>query len=216
MILAAGRGERLRPLTYRCPKAMCKIAGIPLIEYHVIKLARAGFARIVINHAYLGYQIRHHLGNGSKWGVDIVYSAETPGGLETGGGLYQALPLLGDEPFLAVNADIFTSYEFKKINLAETSLAHLVLVANPSHNVQGDFGLRDNRITNDQRDYTFLGVACYHPKLFQQAQLGRYSMTPILRQLAAKGQMTGEIFSGAWLDIGSPERLAIANQTSAQ
>ena len=213
MIFAAGRGERLRPITDLCPKAMCRVHHIPLIEYHVTNLAAAGFTRLIINHAYLGGQIRQHLGTGKRWNVKIIYSPEPPGALETGGGIVHALPLLGSEPFVTVNADIFTDYPFASLSLPSKSLAHLVLVPHPPYTKQGDFGLSKNRaLENDPKEYTFAGVACYHPILFEHRTLGRYSVTPILRQLASEKRATGEVYQGKWFDIGSPERLALANE----
>lgn len=213
MILAAGRGERLRPITDLRPKALCTVHGIPLIEYHVANLALAGFERLVINHAYLGGQIRQHLGTGAHWGVEICYSPEPTGGLETAGGIVNALPLLGEEPFLTVNADIVTDYNFALLKLPINSLAHLVLVKTPEYLPQADFGLsKTSQLENTHRQYTFAGIARYCPKLFKNHTIGRYSLTPTLRQLAADGQATGEVYVGKWLDIGSPERLAWANE----
>jgi len=213
MILAAGRGERLKPVTEWIPKAMCLVKGMPLIEHHVGNLAKAGFERLVINHAYLGDQIRRHLGNGSRWNVEICYSPEAPGGLETGGGIVNALPLLGDTPFLTVNADIYTDFAFDRLQLAEQSLVQLLLVKNPPHNSQGDFGLSQGRVLNQKRNYTFAGVACYHPDVFASCSIGRYSMTPILRSLAEQNQIGGSLFDGMWIDIGTVERLRFANQS---
>ncbi|KTD65300.1 N-acetylmuramate alpha-1-phosphate uridylyltransferase MurU [Legionella spiritensis] len=211
MILAAGRGERLKPLTNSIPKAMCAIQGIPLIEYHVKNLAKSGFQRIIVNHAYLGDQIRRYLGDGGAWGIDICYSPEPPGGLETGGGIYNALPLLGDQPFLTVNADILTDYDFSALTIPDSSLAHLILINNPVHNAGGDFDFgHDNLLTNNRR-YTFLGIACYRPQAFSRCRPGRYSVTPTLRTLVDEGSVSGELFAGHWLDIGSMARL---NQTN--
>lgn len=211
MILAAGRGERLKPLTNQIPKAKSLVNGIPLIEHHIIKLAEAGFNRIIINHAWLGGQIRRHVGHGEKWQVDICFSAEPPGGLETGGGIVQALPLLGQEPFVTVNADIFTTYPFAQLTLPTTSLAHLVLTTNPVHKTQGDFGLTQSIVSNDNAQYTFSGIACYHPNAFQGALPGRYSVTPLLRQLANQQLASGELFTGHWADIGTLARLSAIN-----
>ena len=211
MILAAGRGERLRPLTDVTPKALCKVHGIPLIEYHVANLAQAGFERIVINHAWLGGQIRQHLGNGIRWGIEICYAPEPPGGLETGGGIVNALPLLSDAPFLTVNADIFTNYNFASLSLPTHSLAHLIVVNKPAYALQGDFGLSSaGLVINHDRQYTFAGIACYRPNLFESLKPGRFSVTPLLRQLAMEGRLTGEIHTGSWMDIGSAERLQLA------
>lgn len=212
MILAAGRGERLRPLSDLRPKAMCIVNHIPLIEYHIAKLAAAGFERIVINHAYLGDQIRRHVGDGSLWNVEICYSPEPPGGLETGGGIVNALPLIGNQPFVTVNADIYTDYCFKSLNLSIPTLAHLVLVNKPTHFIHADFGLsKSKQLQCTDKQYTFTGIACYRPELFINWKLGRYSMGPVLRQLAFDQQATGELFQGTWLDVGSPEQLVRAN-----
>lgn len=211
MILAAGRGERLRPLTEKIPKAMCLIHNKPLIEYHVAKLALAGFERIVVNHAYLGGQIRRHLGNGKAWGIDLHYSAEPPGGLETGGGIYNALPLLGKNPFVVINADIFTTYDFSLLRLPVQSLVHAVLISDPQYKA-GDFGLNQNYLSNQDKRYVYAGIAYYSPEVFQNATLGRYSITPLLRELADKNLATGEVYSGRWIDIGSPTRLQLAQQ----
>jgi N-acetyl-alpha-D-muramate 1-phosphate uridylyltransferase len=211
MILAAGRGERLKPLTNFIPKAMCLVHGIPLIEHHVANLARAGFTRLVINHAYLGGQIRRHLGNGKRWGIEVVYAPEPPGGLETGGGIFNALPLLGIEPFLTVNADIFTDFEFETLKLPIDSLAHLILGTNPAHNPRGDFGLKSNQQLTNEAQYTFLGIACYHPEIFRAHEPGRYSVTPMLRNLLEQQRASGELFQGKWIDIGTAKRLSDAN-----
>ncbi|WP_419419989.1 N-acetylmuramate alpha-1-phosphate uridylyltransferase MurU [Legionella sp. D16C41] len=207
MILAAGRGERLKPITNFFPKAMCLVRGKPLIEHHIYKLACSGFKRIIINHAYLGDQIRRYLGNGNRWNVDIFYSPEPPGGLETGGGIFNALPLLGNEPFLVVNADVYTDFDFASLNCLPNFLAHVVLVANPAHNIKGDYNLNDTILTNE-RIYTFAGITCYHPDAFITCSTGRYSVTPLVRQLAEQQKASGLIYEGTWLDIGSPERLS--------
>lgn len=212
MILAAGRGERLRPITASRPKALCLVQGIPLIEHHVSNLASSGFDHLVINLAYLGGQIRQHLGNGARWGVSIDYSPEPPGGLETGGGIVNALPLLGYETFLTVNADIYTDYAFNSLQLPEHSLAHVVLIKKPSYLNQADFGLSNHHLlTNIPKIYTFAGIAAYRPELFTTMNPGRFSVTPLLRQLATDKQITAEYYEGLWIDIGSPERLSWAN-----
>ncbi|RUR14511.1 N-acetylmuramate alpha-1-phosphate uridylyltransferase MurU [Legionella septentrionalis] len=211
MILAAGRGERLRPITEQKPKALCTVHGIPLLAHHITNLVRAGFNKLIINHAYLGGQIRQYVGNGGRWGIEIHYSPEPPGGLETGGGIAQALHLLGTEPFLTVNADIHTDYKFADLSLPEHSLVHLVLVDKPAYSRQGDFGLLGSRLINEDKHYTFTGIACYHPDFFRAAPIGRYSVAPLWREAARKQQATGEVYSGRWFDIGSPERLLAAN-----
>lgn len=213
MILAAGRGERLKPLTDAQPKALCDVKGKPLIEHHVSNLAAAGFERIIINHAYLGGQIRHHLGDGSRWGIEIIYSAEPPGGLETGGGIVNALPLLGNEPFITVNADIYTDFKFTAIQQINTLSVHLILVKkNPSLHHHGDFGLiNESLVTNNNQEYTFAGIACYHPHVFAHCEQGRYSVTPLIRRYVDEGNVTANLHQGVWFDIGSIERLEAAN-----
>lgn len=211
MILAAGRGERLQPLTKSMPKALCPVRGRPLIVYHLESLALAGFERVVVNHAYLGGQIRHFLGNGSAWGLEIVYSPEPCGGLETGGGVVQALALLGEEPFLTVNADIYSDYPLKSFELIKGCQAHLVLVpAQAELGHPGDFGLADGRwLSNQNKQYTFAGIACYHPDFFQGKPVGRYSLTPLLREAVDQGLVSGEVYLGRWSDIGSMARLRV-------
>lgn len=212
MILAAGRGERLRPLTEQLPKAMCLVGQKPLIERHVENLAKASFERIVINHAYLGGMIRRHLGDGSKWNIEICYSPEPPGGLETGGGIYNALSLLGRKPFVTVNADILIDYDFSSLELGEGVMTKLVLVKNPKHKSEGDFGLiNQQELSLQDKYYTFAGIACYNPEAFQECKPGRYSVAPLLRELSAKKQARGEIYEGVWVDIGSLDRLQFAN-----
>ncbi|GGI93398.1 N-acetylmuramate alpha-1-phosphate uridylyltransferase MurU [Legionella impletisoli] len=214
MILAAGRGERLKPFTHSLPKALSLVHNTPLIEHHVKNLAKAGYEKIVINHAYLGGMIRQYLGNGERWGLQIEYSPEPPGGLETGGGIVNALPLLGKEPFLVINGDILTNYPFADSAIATPYLAHLVLVKRPKYQSKGDFGLLTTRLVeNETQEYTFTGIAYYHPDVFNSLRVGRFSLTPILRQLVQKQQVLGELFEGKWIDIGTPERLAQANQS---
>lgn len=211
MILAAGRGERLKPLTEKRPKAMCIVQQRPLIEHHVTRLVQAGFERIVINHAYLGGQIRRHLGDGKQWGVELCYTPEPPGGLETGGGVYNALALLGKDPFVTVNADVFTDYDFSRLSLPDGAMAHLVLVESSQHNPRGDFDLTGQQVSNMNRRYVYSGIACYRPKAFAYCEIGRYSLAPLLRDLAQWNLATGELYQGLWVDIGSIERLRFAN-----
>ena len=215
MILAAGRGERLRPLTDTHPKALCIVKGKPLIEHHIINLAKAGFAKIVVNHAYLGDQIRHYLGNGDRWRIELCYSAEPPGGLETGGGIVNALPLLGNKPFLTVNADIYTDFDFSQLTMELVGALHLILVnKNPALNHQGDFSLVNKaQLSNANPEYTFAGICCYHPEVFKDCKPGRYSVTPLIRKLAEENKATATLFQGRWFDIGSLERLESANNS---
>ena len=208
MILAAGRGERMLPLTGNTPKPMLKVGGKPLIQYHVEALARAGFKQLVINYAHLGEQIQSHLGDGSRWGVEIVYSPETGAALETGGGIFNALPLLGERPFLVVNADVWTDYDYSRVSIREDMLAHLVLVQNPPHNCSGDFVLRDDLVSGDDGErFTFSGIGVYHPELFSGCAQGPLRLAPLLFSMAEKGRISGELYEGLWVDVGTPRRL---------
>jgi MurNAc alpha-1-phosphate uridylyltransferase len=211
MILAAGRGERMRPLTDRTPKPLLPVAGKPLIVWHIERLARAGLRDIVINHAHLGDQIEALLDDGSAWGVSIRYSAEPQGALETAGGIAQALPLLGDEPFVVVNGDIWCDRDFDRTPtaLAGNDLACLVLVPNPPQHPGGDFSLHDKRISDaGETRLTFSGIGIYHPQLFAALERGKPAMlAPLLRAAMAQGRVGGELHTGRWFDIGTPERL---------
>jgi len=215
MILAAGLGSRMRPLTDVTPKPLLKVGGIPLIVWHIEKLAHQGFTDIVINIAHLGYQIPEALGDGSNWGVSIEYSDEQEeGGLESAGGIVKALPHLGEEPFVVVNGDVFTSYDFQYNRpLADGVLAHLILVPNPEHNPKGDFALDGNIVLDDKRYtlpyYTFSGIGYYSPKLFEGVPYGKSSLAPLLRDAMKEGKVTAELYEGKWLDIGTPKRLEL-------
>lgn len=211
MILAAGKGERMRPLTLTTPKPLLPVAGMPLIEYHLLALAKAGFCDIVINHAWLGQQIEDALGDGQRWGLNIQYSAESEP-LETAGGIFKALPLLGDEPFLVVNGDIWTDYDFASLRRPLAGLAHLVMVDNPAHHPSGgDFCLQDGML-HDARPgaaaLTFSGISVLHPNLFQHCVPGPCKLAPLLREAMARGQVSGEHMQGQWIDVGTVERLA--------
>lgn len=211
MILAAGKGERLRPLTLHTPKPLVRAAGVPLIEYHVRALAAAGFGELVINHAWLGQQIEDYLGDGSRFGVRIAYSPEDEP-LETGGGIFRALPLLGHEPFLVVNGDVFTDYPFADLRRPLSGLAHLVLVDNPAHHPQGDFRLEGGRVqdagTSPGPCLTYSGLALLAPALFDGCGAGAFKMAPLLRRAMAAGRVGGERYAGRWVDVGTHERLA--------
>jgi MurNAc alpha-1-phosphate uridylyltransferase len=212
MILAAGRGERLRPLTDRIPKPLLPVAGKSLIQRHVEALAVAGITELVINHAWLGEQIEAHLDDGSSFGVRIRYSPEGGQALETGGGIYHALPLLGDAPFLVLNADVVTDYDFRHLPAAPAGLAHLVLVPNPAHHPEGDFVLRDGRVLPDgAARLTFSGIGVYRPALFQACDTKPFQLAPLLREAMAAGQVEGECYPGLWIDVGTAERLQVAN-----
>lgn len=212
MILAAGRGSRMRPLTDVTPKPLLKVGGIPLIVWHLERLAHDGFKDIVINIAHLGHQLPEALGDGSNWGVTIEYSDEQEeGALESAGGIVKALPLLGDETFLVLNGDIFTDYDFPdNRKLPEGILAHIILVPNPEHNPEGDFALDGQRVI-DNKQYTFSGIGYYSPKLFEGVLYGKSGLAPLLRQAMKEGKVTGELYEGEWLDIGTPERLERLN-----
>ena len=214
MILAAGSGERMRPLTNDTPKALLTVHGKPLIVYHIENLHRCGIQDIVINHAHFGEKIEAALGDGSTWDVTIHYSPEPPGGYETAGGIYHALPLLGNEPFIVVNADIWTDYDFSKLLTPKQTLAHLVLVDNPEHHPEGDFCLPHDMLHPDKEPkFTFAGIGVYHRDFFQQCRPGKFRLAPLLHEAIAKGNVSAEHHPGQWLDIGAPERLALANTT---
>ena len=218
MILAAGRGERMRPLTLERPKPLLEVGGRPLIEQHLAALIAAGFTQIVVNLSWLGEKIRDHLGDGSRYGVQIAYSDEGPEPLETGGGIFRALPLLGTAPFVVVNGDVWTDYPFAALRtaLAASDLAHLVLVANPAHHPRGDFVLEAGRVV--ERDapaemasgqrWTFSGIGVYRPELFAGCSDGSFRLAPLLRAAARQDRVGAESYPGLWSDIGTPERLA--------
>jgi MurNAc alpha-1-phosphate uridylyltransferase len=207
MILAAGRGERMRPLTDTIPKPLLPVAGKPLIVHHVERLAAAGIRQLVINHAHLGEMIEARLGDGSAWGLQIRYSPEERA-LETGGGIYRALPLLGEAPFLVVNGDVWCDLDFSRLQLPPGMLAHLVLVPNPAHHPQGDFELQGERITEGSGDrLTFSGIGVYHPRLFASCRAGAFPLAPILRAAMAEDKVSGFCHQGLWVDVGTPERL---------
>lgn len=208
MILAAGRGERMRPLTDTVPKPLLKVGQWNLIEHHLRSLARSGVREVVINLAHLAEQIRSALGDGHRYGVQITYSDESPQALETGGGIRNALPLLGSTTFLVVNADLWTDYPLEPRELAEGQLAHLVLVDNPPHHPRGDFHLEGDRVLNEgEPRLTFSGIAYYRPELFARSGPGAFPLAPLIRTASDEGAVTGEHFRGEWMDVGTPERL---------
>jgi N-acetyl-alpha-D-muramate 1-phosphate uridylyltransferase len=222
MILAAGRGERMRPLTDHTPKVLLEAGGKPLVQWHVEKLWRAGFEQIVINHAWLGEQIEQTMGDGTRFGPRIVYSPEAQA-LETAGGITKALPLLGAQPFLVVNGDIFTDFDFGRLVprlgalASDGLLAHLVLVDNPPHHPSGDFVLRETRVEaeGDTR-LTFSGIGIYGPQLFASvAAGGRAQLAPLLRAAMGERRVSGERHAGLWFDVGTPERLTELNRLLA-
>lgn len=200
----------MRPLTDNTPKPLLMVGGKPLIVWHLEALARAGIQEVIINHAWLGEQIPHALGDGSRWGLTIRYSAEGNLGLETGGGIFNALPLLGDAPFLLVNGDVFTDINLANLvqrGLAEEMLAHVCLVDNPEHHPQGDFSLSAQGLVSDAPSLTFAGVSLISPDLFAQCHAGTFPLAPLLRKAMQTHQVSGEHHRGFWLDVGTPERL---------
>lgn len=213
MILAAGRGERMRPLSDELPKPLLKVKGKALIVYHIEKLASAGFKEIVINIAHLGFKIPQLLGDGSRWDVNISYSDEQEdGALESAGGIKKALRLLGDETFLVVNGDVYCDYNFNPNFKLNGKKAHLILVPNPEHNPKGDFGLTKSTLLNSADSmYTFSGIGYYSPKLFETLELQKTPLAPLLRSAIEKEGVSGELFTNMWHDIGTPQRLKEIN-----
>ncbi len=229
MILAAGRGERMRPLTDHTPKPLLMVGKDPLIVWHIKRLKKSGFNEIVINHAWLGEQIEQTLGDGTQWGVSIQYSPERQGGLETAGGIATALPLLGNKPFLVVNGDIFTDIDFSALKkqadllIENHLLAHLILTAfNPDHHPKGDFALTEDGFAVDQDNpeplprFTFSGVGIYHPKLFEHTQAHeKAKLAPLLREAMQNRLVSAEKHHGLWLDVGTVARLEKANKLAS-
>lgn len=210
-ILAAGRGERMRPLTDHTPKPLLMAGGKPLIVWHLERLAAAGFKEIVINHAHLGAQIEAALGDGSNWGLHIQYSPEPPGALETAGGIAQALPLLGDGAFLVVNGDVYCDWDFQRAEQLTATTAHLVMVENPVHHRSGDFSLQANHVVlaDSEQTLTYAGIGVFSPSFFAGIEPGSVmKLRPLLDAAIAAGTLTGERHSGRWVDVGTPQRLA--------
>ena len=213
MILAAGRGERMRPLTDSTPKPLLIAGGKAIIQHTIEQLVNASFTEIVINTAHLGEKIRQALGNGQQFGASIEYSDEGKTGLETAGGIIKALPILGDTPFLVVNGDIANEYDFSILRNKTCDLAHLVLIPNPQHHPEGDFHLSDNGLvlTEGLPTLTYSGIGIYNPELFKNTVPGKLKLAPILRQAMSINRVSGEKYSGFWMDIGTPQRLEKLN-----
>lgn len=211
MILAAGRGERMRPLTDDVPKPLLPVAGRPLIEHQLAALSQAGLREIVINLAWRGAMLRAALGDGARFGVRIEYSDEGEQALETGGGIFKALPLLGSEPFLVVSGDIWSDFPFaaSASRLARGDVAHFVLVPNPDFHARGDFGLQGERVTDvpGQR-HTYANIGVYRPEFFAGCDAGRFPLAPLMFEWARKGRVSGELYTGRWVNIGTPAQLA--------
>jgi MurNAc alpha-1-phosphate uridylyltransferase len=224
MVLAAGRGERMRPLTDRIPKPLLEVGGRSLIERQIAKLAQAGFTRIIVNHAHFGDQIEAALGDGTRWGVTICFSAEREA-LETAGGIANALELIDADAFAVTNSDVYSDYDYAGLSVASARLAgntkrlaHLVLVDNPAHHPHGDFALDNGEISIAATDkLTFSGLAAYHRDLFASIAPGeKRPLAPLLHEQIRAGRVSGEHFAGRWADIGTPERLATINELLEQ
>ena len=215
MILAAGRGERMRPLTDTTPKPLLEVGNKPLIQHHIEKLANAGIRRIVINHAWLGEHIEAKLGDGSRFNVDIVYSREEQA-LETAGGIANALPLLGAEPFFVVNGDVYCELNFKRFCSEPIQrLARLLMVPNPVHNSDGDFAISNGLLTEKSSGiaaYTFSGIAIYRPEFFSQLPVEKRPLAPEIRKHMSEKQVEAQLYHGRWCDVGTPDRLTALNE----
>lgn len=217
MILAAGRGERMGALTDTCPKPLLPVGGMPLIAHHLRRLQQAGFREVVINTSYLGEQIRDALGTGEAWGLSIAFTIE-PERLDSGGGIFNALPLLGDAPFLLVNGDVWTDIPLHSLQLSAAQWAHLVMVPNPDHNPRGDFVLGDTGLVQADGDerLTYSGISVLSPRLFDGCAAGKFPLAPLLRNAMSQGRVSGECYRGVWIDVGTPERLALANSLASR
>lgn len=214
MILAAGRGERMRPLTDTVPKPLLPVGGKPLIQYHIEALAAAGVCDIVINLAWQGEMLRHTLGNGARFGVKLVYSDEGSQALETGGGIFKALPLLGPAPFLVVSGDIWTDYPLAqlltRLDVPATAddVAHFVMVPNPEFHTRGDFALRDGRVAAEGERYTYANLGVFRPGFFAGCSAGCFPLAPLMAAWIARQRVSGELYRGRWHNIGTPAQLA--------
>lgn len=213
MILAAGRGERLRPLTDRLPKPLLPVAGKPIIEYTIESLVNGGFSDIVINLAYLGEKIKTALGNGSRFNARLIYSDEGETGLETAGGIIHALPLLGDRPFLVVNGDILTDFPYSRLKRRLSKPVHLVLVENPPHHSKGDFAIQENRVLSKGTEiFTFSGIGVYSASFFAGRMSGKLPLAPLLREAMDQELVSGELYKGFWMDLGTVDRFRQAEE----
>lgn len=209
MILAAGRGERLRPITDDIPKALVEVAGRSVLEWHLERVAAAGIENVVINLGWHGEQIVERVGSGERFGVNIAYSDEGDDILETGGGILKALPLLGDDPFVVINSDIFTDMPVPDVRLRDEHLGHLVTVPVPAYLDHGDFDIENGMIRRTASpSYTFAGFAIYRPELFANCEAGRFSVVPLMFAAADADRLSGSVYRGRWADIGTPDRLA--------
>lgn len=210
MILAAGRGERMRPLTDTTPKPLLPVAGKPLIQYHIENLAAAGISEIIINLAWKGAMIREALGDGGRFGVRILYSDEGETALETGGGIFKALTMLGHQPFAVVSGDIWTDYDWRDsaARLAASDVAHFVLAPNPDFHQRGDFGLREGRlIDGGEERYTYANIGFFRPEFFAACEPGRFKLAPLMYEWIRRGRVSGELYKGRWYNVGTPAQL---------
>lgn len=213
MLLAAGRGERLRPITETVPKALVEVRGVSLLERHLLRLSDAGVETAVVNLGWLGERIVERIGSGERYGLNVIYSPEGDNVLETGGGIFRALPMLGSEPFIVVNSDIYTDMPVPGVDLDDRASGHLVLVPRPAYRNTGDFDLIDGLVRNSARSaLIFAGIAVYRPGFFRNCRPGRFSMVPLMRAAADAGELTGSVYRGEWADVGTPERLAELNR----
>ena len=213
IILAAGKGERFGQVTKFTPKPLIKIGNISLIERNILLLKKNNFKDIIINVSHLSEMIIDELGDGKKFGVSINYSIEKPQPLETGGGIQNALHMIGEEPFLTINSDIYTDCELKKISISKNDLGSLVMVKNPSHNLGGDFSLENSRITlNDKNKLTYSGIAILNPKIFENIKLKKYKLTNILIDCIKNNKISGYKHNGVWYDVGTEDRLEIVEK----
>jgi MurNAc alpha-1-phosphate uridylyltransferase len=221
MILAAGRGERMRPLTDKTPKPLLSVAGKPMIQYHIDALAAAGVRDIVINLSWLGSQLRAALGDGAQFGVRIQYSDEGDAALETGGGIFKALPLLagasGKDPFVVVSGDVWTEYPLVEgvKKLAAADVAHFVLAPNPDFHARGDFGLAEGRVVDEGERYTYANIGVFRPQFFADCQPGRFPLAPLMFEWIRKHRVSGELYRGAWHNVGTPQQLQQLDQEAS-
>lgn len=215
MILAAGRGERLRPLTDHTPKPLIEVGTRPLIGHHLAALADAGFEDVVINVAWRGRQIIDALGDGEAWGLNLRYSEEAPGELDTGGGVRRALALLGDDPFALISADVFTDFDYAPLRERARADVHCVLVDNPAHHADGDFGLTDGRLTAAPPRLTYAGIGVFDPARFAARAVQRFALVDVIREALHGGVATGERHAGRWIDVGRPSTLDRARHLAA-
>jgi MurNAc alpha-1-phosphate uridylyltransferase len=213
MILAAGRGERMRPLTDDMPKPLLSVNGKPLIEYHIENLARVGIRDLVINLAWQGARLRSAIGDGARFGVRIQYSDESDGALETGGGICNALPLLGSEPFVVVSGDIWTAFPFESLALNPNDVAHFVVVPNPEFHSRGDFGLDGKRMTDSGVKYTYANIGMFKPEFFAGRQPQKFALAPLMFEWIRQGRVSGELFEGPWHNVGTPQQLRKLDET---